>query len=145
MPAPRFFFEQASCERIDYADVSVTKGTKQHPVFYYTCLKDGLTTNIFVSLKDLQRADFTVPVPIDVRIAKERCEQYIKAQLNFPSTFDSGWFDWSTQEWPNGRRNILIEFTAKNAFNLELPSTATCLFSPTAQGGYEMEGKIFER
>jgi hypothetical protein len=138
-------FEQSSCERIDYADVSVTKGTKQHPVFYYTCLKDGLPTNIFVSLKDLQRADFTVPVPIDVRIAKERCEQYIKAQLNFPSTFDSGWFDWSTQEWPNGRRNILIEFTAKNAFNLELPSTATCLFSPTAQGGYEMEGKIFKR
>jgi len=138
-------FEQASCERIDYADVSVTKGTKQQPVFYYTCRKNGIPTNIFVSLKELQRSNFALPVAINVEIAKERCEQYIKAQLNFPSTFDSSWFNWSTQEWPNGRRNILIEFTAKNAFNLELPSTATCLFIPTSKGGYKMEGNIFNR
>jgi hypothetical protein len=138
-------FEQASCDRIEYADFSATKSTKQQPVFYYTCRKGSVPTNIFVSLKELQDADFTLPVAIDVGAAKERCEQYIKAQLNFPSTFDSGLFNWSTREWPNGNREILIEFTAKNAFNLELPSTATCLFTPNPKGGYEMEGNIFKR
>ncbi len=138
-------FKQASCDRIEYADISVTKGTKQHPVFYYTCRKNSIPTNIFVSLKELQEADFALPVAINVAVAKQRCEQYIKEQLNFPSTFDSGWFNWSTQEWPNGRRRIIINFTAKNAFNLELPSTATCLFIPTTKGGYEMEGNISER
>ncbi len=138
-------FEKASCDRIEYATVSATKGTKQNPIFYYSCRKNAMYTNIFVSLKELQGSDFSLPVAIDVGIAKERCEQYIKEQLSIPSTFDSGWLDWSTREWPDGNREILIEFIAKNAFNLELPSTAKCLFIPTAKGGYEMEGNIFNR
>jgi hypothetical protein len=138
-------FEKASCDRIEYATVSATKGTKQHPVFYYTCRKNEMVTNIFVSLKELQGSDFSLPVAVNAGIAKERCEQYIKGQLSIPSTFDSGWLDWSTREWANGNREVLIEFTAKNAFNLELPLTARCLFIPTAKDGYEMEGNIFNR
>jgi hypothetical protein len=84
-------------------------------------------------------------VAVNAGIAKERCEQYIKGQLSIPSTFDSGWLDWSTREWANGNREVLIKFTAKNAFNLELPLTARCLFIPTAKDGYEMEGNIFNR
>jgi hypothetical protein len=84
-------------------------------------------------------------VAVNAGIAKERCEQYIKGQLSIPSTFDSGWLDWSTREWANGNREVLIKFTAKNAFNLELPLTARCLFIPTAKDGYEMEGNNFNR
>lgn len=137
--------KEAGCDVIDYADVSSTKGSKANPVFYYTCVKNGIPTNIFVSKTDLEKGATTVAKPINEGTAKRQCEDFAKGELNHPSTFDSGIFDWGSQTWPNGRRRIVMDFTAKNSFNMELPASVNCLFIPDGKGGYDLEGNVIEQ
>jgi len=137
--------QQAGCDKIDYADISTSKGTSSNPVFFYTCTKFGIPSNIFISKSDIENNQINIPKPIEVSVARERCMTFAKSRLNFPSTFDTGIFQWATQDWPNGRRRVVIEFTAKNAFGLELPASVKCLFIPNPTGSYELEGTISDR
>lgn len=133
---------QASCEKIDFAARSVNKGTKANPVFYFTCVKNGIPTNIFLSVSEMKEGHISHMEPIDIAEGRQRCSNYAKAQLNFPSTFSSGIFSWGTMDWPNGRRRVVMDFTAKNAFGMKLPASINCLFIPKKGGGYEMEATI---
>lgn len=135
--------QQAGCDKIDYATSSMHKGTKSNPVFYYTCTKNDIPSNIFLSLSEL-KSGAILPKPIDLMEGRQRCISYAKTQLNFPSTFSSGLFSWGTMDWPNGRRRIVMDFTAKNAFGMKLPASINCLFIPKT-GGYELEAEVITR
>lgn len=66
------------------------------------------------------------------------CDEVIKSQLNFPSTYDKSIFEGDIQVYDD---RVVIEtvFTAKNAFNLEIKHRAKCYFNDKKElTGFEM-------
>ncbi len=58
-----------------------------------------------------------------------RCEDYIKSNLNYPSTYKSGFLD-KDIIYPNDKMaKVIIEYRAKNAFNLEIKYKAVCSYN----------------
>ncbi len=67
----------------------------------------------------------------------ERCTEEVKSKLNLPSTFDQALFSVSDRQGVGtGNRVIEFDFSAKNAFGIELPASARCIM--TTQGVFEV-------
>lgn len=120
-----------SMDRIVYVDLSDNRSTKDKLVF---CVGAENSNRIYISESDLD-SDKTVMsdqellrklLPVHV----EMCENLIKANLTYPSTYDKHIFDSvsQTQEYTNV---IRIAFSAKNAYNLEIDYVA--IFRVNAQ------------
>lgn len=66
------------------------------------------------------------------------CDEAIKSQLNYPSTYDKSIWE-SDYMIYDDRVKIVNVFTAKNAFNLELKYRANCFFNDKLElTGFEM-------
>lgn len=66
------------------------------------------------------------------------CDEAVKSQLNFPSTYDKSILE-SDYTVYDDRVKIVNVFTAKNAFNLELKYRANCFFNDKQElTGFEM-------
>ena len=101
-------------------DVADSKSTKDELVFYADA-KNG--NRIYISERELS-SDTTPKTETEKLEALlpahvEMCEKFIKSQLTHPSTYDKHFFSSGAQT--DGRINrILITFSAKNSFNLEM-------------------------
>lgn len=111
-------------DKIVYADVSDNRSTKEQLVFYV----DAENRNrLYISESDLMSDK---PALSNQEILRKllptherMCENLIKAQLTYPSTYDKSIFDSrsETQEYTNA---IRIAFSAKNAYGLEIDYVA---------------------
>jgi len=68
------------------------------------------------------------PKHIDSVQAIMHCKDIAKLKASHPSTVEFPWLGFDKRQYPNGRTRIEQEFSAKNAFNLELKFKIVCLF-----------------
>lgn len=60
------------------------------------------------------------------------CENHIKSNLNYPSTYKSGFLNKDIVYLNEDRAKVIIEYSAKNAFNLKLKYKAICTYDNKA-------------
>lgn len=109
-----------SLDRIHTVDIADSRSTREEIVFH--ALADN-KNRVFISEKDL---DSDGPVLSDEEKLKillpkheKMCEDLIKANLTHPSTYEKSiWHSVSVTK--NNVNHIIIVFTAKNSFNLEI-------------------------
>ena len=143
--ANKVFRENPRCHTLDpeSATTSISKGTKNDPMFYVSCkTEDGEPFNVFFSKSDVKSDKSLAAVAhIDRGDALIACRDYAKAHAMHPSSVDfSTFMDLGTKEFPNGRTRLDSSFTAKNSFNMEVKFNITCMF----EGGNLIEGNIYE-
>lgn len=141
----RQLLQSGKCDFITDASIS-EKSKAKDPLFYYHCGKprDANFGSFRLTVSQIKNKALNIANPPEYGKAYIACEEFIRQRLNFPSTFDTNGFKTATRTFSDGRREITIEFTGKNAFGLELPGSARCLFVPK-NGSYEMEGTIIAR
>lgn len=130
------------CDSIMTGSIS-EKSTPKDPLFYYHCGENGDQGTFKIHVSEIKTGTLNIVPPPDEISSFASCEQFVRQRLNFPSTYDSNLFKKGSRTWTDGRREVFIDFTAKNGFGLELPGEATCLFFPKKNGkGYDMEGRL---
>src|SRR5690606_38467622 len=65
------------------------------------------------------------------------CQDAVRSRLNFPSTFDPGWFGTSVYRAQAGRVVATVEFEAKNALGAKLPHVGKCYMDGGAMTSVE--------
>lgn len=108
--------------------LSEQRSTKGNIVFFVDCAG---TERFYVDeaqIKERRLAASENQKAMQVTDAKllQACKDQIRARLNFPSTFDPGWFGTSVYRAPAGKTVATIDFEAKNALGLALPHRAKC-------------------
>lgn len=133
------------CPDIVNASRSSNDTSKSNPKFYYQCNSKNVNGGQFyLTAGQIKAGVFEVMPPVDLNVAYRKCEDYVRTQLNFPSTYDSNLLKKSNRTFEDGRRSVYVEFTAKNAFGMKLPGSVECKFSPDIKTkSYTMEGLIF--
>lgn len=133
------------CDAIEGASLS-EKSTNKDPLFYYHCGHIGETAFGTFKLKvsEIKAGSLKIAPPPEWSSSYDACADFVRQRLNFPSTFDTNAFKTASRTFSDGRSEIVIDFTGKNALSLKLPGSARCLFIPKKGGGYEMEGVMSE-
>ena len=144
-PAALKALENPNCDRVD--TVSFSEKSTQRSIRYFVDCQNG--QRVLLSEADLED---TGPVLTEFEKAKsisdsqaiQMCLTKIKQRLNFPSTFESSWYNKGTyRSQSNSTVTVTIDFSAKNGFGLELPASAKCVVS---QNGLSDEDvAIFEK
>jgi hypothetical protein len=112
-------------------DIAIGQSTRKKPIFYVACGKGDDVVNVFFTPADVAANKvFSAPTYIDEQQAVDICEQYVKQQLNFPSTMDfSRILALAAHNAPNGNTSIDTSFSAKNGFGVEQDYTVHCLLN----------------
>lgn len=115
-----------ACWRIEVTDGDLRPKEYQkkgNPAFFVTCRVNATPpyANYYFTKSDLQSGKaIALPTAITAAQAEAICMRDLKAQLNYPSTLDVDNINVSDAVLTNGRRGVDINFSAKNAFGLEL-------------------------
>jgi len=123
------------CREMDLGTVSQsgTRGTREAPVWYVTCLYRGDAFNEFFSAADLA-PDRSVAAVTNVphSVAVNACEREARSRAQHPETVDfSRILDVQTVEHANGNTTVYSTFTAKNAFGVGSKYRIRCLVKPS--------------
>jgi hypothetical protein len=113
------------------ADISLTKGSKENPVFFVMCKpKNGEVFNYFFSKSDVEEGrTFGAYKYIDQRQAIDICEKYARTHVQNPQTMKfSNFWDLAVHEYTNGRTRVSSSFKASNLMEVEIKFHVTCLF-----------------
>lgn len=125
--------EAQGCDYVELVGLSDRSKPKQMAVFYVDCRngqrfyvsEDDLKSDTALVSKNAQTAAIS-----DVK-AVAACEESVKSQLNFPSTFDRDLLNTSVYRAPTGNIAVQFTFQAKNALGAELPQRARCVIDDT--------------
>ena len=122
-----------TCDYVELVGLSDRGKPKQQAVFYVDC-KNG--QRFYVSEDDLKSDAGVVSknaktAGISDVTAITACEDSVKSQLNFPSTFDRDVLNTSVYRAPTGNIAVMFTFQAKNALGVELPQRAKCVIDDT--------------
>ena len=125
--------QSSSCDYVELVGLSDRGKPKQQAVFYVDC-KNG--QRFYVSEDDLKSDAGVVSknaktAAISDSTAIKACEDSVKSQLNFPSTFDRDLLNTSVYRAPTGNIAVQFTFQAKNALGAELPQRARCVIDDT--------------
>ncbi len=130
------------CDAVELVGLSdMYSVPRKKAVFYIDCSN---MSRIYVSDEDLKD---TASTPVSVKTqneaipdakAKQGCISAIKAQLNHPSTFDSGILSQSVYRAPTGNMVVTVDFKAKNGFGLEKKMTARCVYDASGMNAPEI-------
>lgn len=125
--------QSASCDYVEIVGLSDRGKPKKQAVFYVDC-KNG--QRFYVSEDDLKSDAGVVSknaktAAISDVTAITACEDSVKSQLNFPSTFDRDLLNTSVYRAPTGNIAVMFTFQAKNALGVELPQRAKCVIDDT--------------
>ena len=127
--------ENPRCDRVALSELSASKSTPPNkPVVFVDCANGE---RFYLSERDLgapvasQQEKSNKMSAIDLI---EACTEATISRLNFPSTFDKSLFTTSSRQAPTtGNWVVTFDFTAKNSYGMELPSTARCIATPDGQ------------
>lgn len=125
--------QSSNCDYVELVGLSDRGKPKQQAVFYVDC-KNG--QRFYVSEDDLKSDAGVVSknaktAAISDSTAIKACEDSVKSQLNFPSTFDRDLLNTSVYRAPTGNIAVQFTFQAKNALGAELPQRARCVIDDT--------------
>ena len=128
-PAAQMMANSSECDRLEYIDLSAARSKPKSSIVFFGDCANG--KRFYVSDKEI--AAKSTAVSQDSKSAGisdadllKACREAIKDKLNFPSTFDPGWFGSSVYRAPAGRIVTSIDFEAKNAMGAALPHTGKC-------------------
>lgn len=125
--------QSASCDYVDLVGLSDRGKPRQKAVFYVDC-RNG--QRFYVNEDDLKSDEGVVSknaktAAISDGNAIRACEDSVRSQLNFPSTFDRDILNTSVYRAPTGNIAVQFTFQAKNALGAELPQRARCVIDDT--------------
>ncbi len=127
-PAALKALENPNCDRVD--TVSFSEKSTQKSIRYFVDCQNG--QRVLLSEADLKDTgtvltEFEKAKSISDSQAIQMCLTKVKQRLNFPSTFESSWYNKGIyRSQSNSTVTVTIDFTAKNGFGLELPASAKC-------------------
>jgi hypothetical protein len=112
--------------------ISGDRSTSRDGQFFVTCAaKSGEAFNVFFSLDQASSKSIKAPTAVSSSFARQACETLIMNNATHPSTVDiHGILGFATTAHNNGNRAVILDFSAKNSFGLELEYTARCLTMP---------------
>lgn len=121
------------CDYVELAGLSDRGKPKQQAVFYVDCRN---RQRFYVSEDDLKSDAAVVSnnaktAAISDVNAISACEEGVRSQLNFPSTFDRDLLNTSVHRSPSGNIAVQFTFQAKNALGVELPQRGRCVIDDT--------------
>lgn len=121
------------CDYVELVGLSDRGKPQQQAVFYVDC-RNG--QRFYVNEDDLKSDDNVVSknektAGISDGNAIRACEDSVRSQLNFPSTFDRDLLNTSVYRAPTGNIAVQFTFQAKNALGAELPQRARCVIDDT--------------
>lgn len=117
------------CDVVEMVGLSDRSKPPSDIVLYLDC---GNGKRFYVSDDELTSAAPAVSknaqtAAISDTAAVRACEDSVKAQLNFPSTFDRDLLNTSVYRPDGGNIAVMFTFQAKNALGVELPQRARCV------------------
>lgn len=130
------------CEELQGVGLSPSKSSPGQPVFFAQCKTPG---------GDFFNTDYTVTQILnrELQVVKsysydqshEWCGRLIREKLNHPGTYDENVLDVDYEERAGGRSTMVIGFTAKNGFGVEMEYRAVCRFERGKQGSVMISQK----
>lgn len=123
----------SNCDYVELVGLSDRGKPGQQAVFYVDC-RNG--QRFYVSEDDLKSDAAVVSknartAAINDSTAIKACEDSVKSQLNFPSTFDRDLLNTSVYRAPTGNIAVRFTFQARNALGAKLPQRARCVIDDT--------------
>lgn len=118
------------CDKLVYVALSDNRSTKENIVIFGDCKNQA---RFYLSENEIDENTREAVLSKKEKMEQysssffEYCEREIKSQLNYPSTYDSSAFSKGI-DIDEYKATILIDFIAKNAFNLKLKYRAICIF-----------------
>lgn len=118
------------CDAPSIADLSDNRSTvKQEAVFFVDCVNGE---RFYISQKELSENN-DVQAESSILSGKpsqyiQPCREMIKAQLNYPDTFDEVFGSVNSFKGTSGNMVVEMDFIAKNAIGAEMPQSARCVF-----------------
>lgn len=131
--AARKVAESSKCDRVEVVGFSWDRSSpKEGPVFFVDCKNDN---RFYVTQADIEsnrpvKSKREIMEALADGDAINICVSGIKAQLNYPLSFDRDIMNTSVIRAQKGGGNVAVNFTftAKNGFGAELPQAARCVF-----------------
>ena len=124
----RIMDERRECEALDHGNLVLNK-TGKGKVFSVPCFTKGEMLSFdFVAADATNGRSFDKVEPMDKFEAVEACKSAVLSHATHPSTVDFPTFDYDFRSGGEGRTQMLMSATAKNAFNLELTFDVQCDF-----------------
>lgn len=130
--AAELMSKNPTCDKLAYVAHS-DKGNPDNIIIFGDCNNGA---RFYLSEKEIAQQN----VPLSKRQKLEKmelqlmnaCDEIVKSHLTHPSTFDKSIFrsGVTTDEY---KTTVLVGFSAKNSFNLELKYKAICIFNDTPE------------
>lgn len=135
--------QNKKCDAVMTVDLSLERSTKSELVFFVWA--QNLTKFYFTETELMEKgpalSEQEKLAPLLTR-HEVMAEEVIKSQLNFPSTYDRHELGVFTSRTTPSCNEITIEFSAKNAYGLELTYIATVQFDKESKVvGFHMQEK----
>lgn len=130
--------KSTECDKLNIVSLS-QKSTPENILIYGHCLNGSRFNMSEKDINDNKPAETDrQKLQAAVLDLMGYCDEAIKSQLNFPSTYDKSIWESDYMVYDD-RVKIVNVFTAKNAFNLELKYRANCFFNDKLElTGFEM-------
>ena len=130
--AAELMSKNPTCDKLAYVAHS-DKGNPNNIIIFGDCNNGA---RFYLSEKEI--AEQNVPLSKKQKLEKmelqlmNACDEIVKSHLTHPSTFDKSIYrsGVTTDEY---KTTVLVGFTAKNSFNLELKYKAICVFNDTPE------------
>ena len=126
--AAELMSKNPTCDKLVYVAYS-SKGNPSNIIIFGDCNNGA---RFYLSEKEITQQN--VPLSKKQKLEKmevplmNACDEIVKSRLTHPSTFDKSIFrsGVTTDEY---KTTVVVGFSAKNSFNLELKYTAICVFN----------------